>query len=345
MGYCSKVCQRADWTKGHKTRCNPKKHCRGEESVTSSRSVIEPLSNIPQKIGANTGLEQMKAAVRTLFQSELAWLNGLTVEEKKQLFPDWGAKDDPSIEAPVERCCVTGEISLVLAGIKPCSVVSDDSYPAYSRKFYHEVLRPWYDKYFNEGCGFICELTAPGAAHFLVGKKKRSDFGGDAIFRNTEHMLSAFVTKVFSSIDRPAKNDELRVCFGIPARNYGNYVNWVNYTFQQSEGVRKLTQCLTYRANEDDAAAVGKHFRRCRDAMQTLGYSISLKFHAGEGELFWTMSATALAYLESAGRNFEDAQRLIREEVLSVKDYEERTKREIIQMMYDHSRTLSPGSK
>ena len=63
----------------------------------------------------------MKDIVQDLFRRETSWWSTLTAKDKSKLFPDW----EPSSidDVPIEYLCMSGQVALVLAGIKPCTIV------------------------------------------------------------------------------------------------------------------------------------------------------------------------------------------------------------------------------
>jgi hypothetical protein len=262
------------------------------------------------QVDENTKLHQMKGIVRELFESEVAWIKSLPVREKKKLFS--GQWRDP----PINHICSTGEVALVLAGIKPCSIVSTGHYPDYGRLYYEHVLHPWYERYFAESSGFICELSAPGVASYTGsygdGMPVHTGFGNSSVFRNSKHEDAAHLAEMLTRTDRDVTNEEMRVSFGFPGSyNSGGNTSLVVYQFQNPEVIYKMKKvccspCLDYTASEADAANVGRHFRRCREAMQSLGYSIALDVDKQDEPRAWSAMSIAVAWFEASGRNMRE---------------------------------------
>ena len=302
-----------------------------------------------EKIGANTNLNEMKDAVHELFHSEVIFLKSLSIEDKAKIFPQWWAHPDASAgkwEAPINHLGMTGEIALVLARIKPCSVTCNHFlYPEYGKKLYDEVVLPWYQKFFTEGSGFVCELSAPGVAYYPTknAEGKTADFGNNTVFRDTKHPDSSLVAEVFTRIHCPVDNEELRVCFGIPASYRGRNVSPIQYQFQNPKAIYKMEQlccspCLEYEAREADAAAVGRHFRKCRKAMKTLGHPIALDIYHQEDSTSnnaWSAGAIANTFFEAAGRDLEEFKSMIRDDELWVRC--DRKKLAIIQTVFEYA--------
>jgi len=277
----------------------------GDTAATKFADVSTPLN------------EKMKDIVDELFQSEISWLKSLPSGVKEKLMPNWNA--NMGWPAPINHICVTGEIALVLSGTKPCSVVGHGTYQPYGRLYYEKILRPWYDKYFKEDSGFVCELSMPGVAYYVIDSKGNTvDFGENAIFRNTRHPISDLAEEVFSRTDRPVTMEELRVCFGFPSNYDIRTDSDIVYQFQNPEELFNIGQvccspCLDYVSREADAAAVGRHFREYQKAMKALGYSIALDI---DNQSLWSDEAIATAWYEAAGRDYDEFERMIRADEL-----------------------------
>ena len=269
----------------------------------------------------DTSLAEMKDIIHELFQTEIDWLRSLSNEQKTKLIPRWN--DTLGWEAPINHICFTGEIALVLAGITPCCVVSSDCDLEYGRMFYEQVLKPWYDKYFLGDSDFVCEMSAPEVAYAnATGRlalprqvRTRTEFGNSAVFRNDAHRDAAYANGIFSRPDNIVGEEELQVCFGFPFAHQGTNLSTIMYQFKNPETVFNIDECccspcLQYNARAADAGAVGRHFRRCREAMETLGYTIMLDIQNQEREEgnshFWPAIAIGTAFFEAAGGSIDE---------------------------------------
>lgn len=263
-------------------------------------------------VDKNTQFNEMKDIFDELFQSEISWLKSLPSEVQEEIMPGW--KATLGWPAPINHIHSTGDIAMVLAGIKPCSVVGHGTYKPHGRSYYEKILRPWYDRYFKEDSGFICELSMPGVAYYVIDSKGNTvDFGENAVFRNIRHPVSDLVEEVFTRTDRPVTTEELRVCFGFPSRYDKRTGSYIVYQFQNPEELFNIDECccspcLDYTSREADAVAVGRHFRKYQKAMKALGYSIALDI---QNQTLWSIEAIATAWYEAAGQDYNEFERMI----------------------------------
>ena len=275
----------------------------------------------------------MKDVVKDLFRRETSWWNTLTDKDKSKLFPGW---EPSSGDDPLGYICMSGDVALVLAGIKPCAIATNIHHEEYGQLFYDHVLRPWYDKHLGDSGSilgsFVCEMTNPMVALYAgreKGKPVKINFDRGALFRNLNDPNSDRVKRVFSATHPVDRNnevacDELRVCFGYPGRlpDLKNAVD-VTYRFQKPETVFNMDVtcaiCIKYHAKNVDAATVGKHFRKCRHAMKTFGYSISLDMEDLDNS-GWSAKDIALAWFEAAGQDARECFDMIEEDVIVVRD-------------------------
>ena len=136
-------------------------------------------------------VNKVAVGVKELFQLEIDWLKSLPIDDKNKLFPDYV---DLNRDHPINHICVTGEIALVILGIKPCCAVNHGYHTDYGKMLYEQVVKPWYNKHFDDegGCNFVCESTKPGTAYYTGtlfdgGPGKRVDWGNSMLFWNISH--------------------------------------------------------------------------------------------------------------------------------------------------------------
>jgi len=285
-------------------------------------------------------VNKVAVAVKELFQLEIDWLKSLPIDDKNKLFPDYVDLDR---DHPINHICVTGEIALVILGIKPCCAVNHGYHTDYGKMLYEQVVKPWYNKHFDDegGCNFVCELTKPGTAYYTGtlfdgGPGKRVDWGNSMLFWNISHPESDLVADVFTRTTRPTSNEEFRICFGIPAKDSGgrrNTCTRIEYQFQNPTDIYQIedvccSPCLEFISRDVDAAAVGAHFKKCREALGSIGYSIALDIHGqdkdsaawdGISSQPWSSDAIATSWLAASGGDITRFMHMIKDDTLWVR--------------------------
>ena len=276
---------------------------------TDSDARTQDQSASTSKVTTDTNIEDMKEIFRELFDSEIRFMKGLGEERLKKMC---GGSWDPRFcagRAPINHFCTAGEIGLVLAGLKPCSVVQHYSLREFGQLLHTNVIRPWYEKYFSEDSGFICELGSPGCAWYWSDKGKADVAGGASMFINLNHSDASYAIGILKTPNKkPTTMEELRKVFGFPASMEGGIDSLIEYQFQNPEEIYKIkncccSPCLDYFAIESDAASVGRHFRRCREAMLKLGYSLALDVYHQD---HWSPKAAATAWFHAAGCDMDE---------------------------------------
>mmetsp|Transcript_13042 Transcript_13042/g.30009 ORF Transcript_13042/g.30009 Transcript_13042/m.30009 type:complete len:420 (-) Transcript_13042:29-1288(-) len=345
--YCSVGCQKAH-RKQHKNACekraaellqsNPFASCRGlikeeqpckkaaelkeeqlysqghERTELNQKAAPGPPFASTLRVTASTNVEDMRGIFRELFDSEIRFMKGLGEETLKKMC---GGSWDPRFcegGAPINHFSTSGEIGLVLAGVKPCSVVAHHNLQEYGQLLYRNVLRPWYEKYFSEDSGFVCELGSPGCAWYESDSGVADIAGGASMFINLNHSDASYAIGILRTKNsRATTQEELRKVFGYPASDEGGIESLIEYQFQNPASIYKIkncccSPCLDFRAIESDAASVGRHFRQCREGMLKLGYSLALDvYHQDE----WSPRAVATAWYYAAGCDMEECLQML----------------------------------
>jgi hypothetical protein len=98
-----------------------------------------------QRRGKGLPKSVARAAYESLRSRELAWLRGLPPQAQAALMPGGhggrGGKGPAASSFPAHALLHSGEIAMVLVGIKPCCVVADRGGLSYAAAFAEEVVR------------------------------------------------------------------------------------------------------------------------------------------------------------------------------------------------------------
>ena len=233
--------------------------------------------------------DRARAAYVRFRSLEVNWLCGLSVLDQSKVL---GGR--PSIPDPFQpnHVVVSGEVGLLLAGVKPCVVFSHGRWTEYAAQMHAAVLRPWFSE-----CGAdlgleLAQVTGASAPEHHPG------FRGAWVLLAPAHPGAPASRAAFLSNRNRLPNKQAAVAFGYPAPEEPN--SQIYYMDADDAPYRNpccpnvpLCCCvvLQYSAPPSSAAAVGAHFRACSDAVRdVLHMSLSLDV---EGLQHWTDAALA----------------------------------------------------
>jgi hypothetical protein len=271
--------------------------------------------------------------LRDLFVAEREWLCNMSRPERENLFhDDW--HDDP-----LNHLFISGEVALVLARGTSCAVLFDSNMctSAFSYEYYTCVLAPWSERHeeFLREQGFRVDLITH--ALYLADRPKRPGmasrgdlldlfFGSDngvALFSDTRSPHNELIDKVFlkkrSDKLKEWTEDERQVtwtdfakCTSFPASTQAldpTEGSTVFYSFEFPNQVYGSADvCCTpalrvrYMVDERDAVSLGEHYRKCRDAMASIGFPLEFDFKRPQN---WSDSAIAKAIWAAAEEDIE----------------------------------------
>lgn len=226
--------------------------------------------------------------LRELLAAEWQWLQGLTPEQREEVF------SESDTDFPLDLLLRAGRVALVLARANPCALLNNkpDRQDEFGPIYYSSVLGPWYEKHkeYLEDLGFTVEFIDDPV--YVIGPAGLIDYGGAALLQDKTSDKNELVNKIFHATRTPfcftwseeetVTWKDLDGCLSYKPTKMGNQATGsnVSYYFKYSKqvfGGEELCCSPIYHSkiiHPSDAKAVGDHFHKCYKAMLTLGFPI-----------------------------------------------------------------------
>lgn len=285
--------------------------------------------------------------LRELFVAEYEWLKGLDENEKDKLFRDHDSHE-------LNHLFISGEVALVMARGTTCAALTNaiTCTPLFSLEYYKRVLKPWFERHkdFMQDQGFAIDLVKHGV--FCADRPCLCDSpycqglfdavggsfikgGGAALFRDVRSSDNDLVEKVFmeersseleewTEEEKKVKWRDYTRCISFPAaktRNDPDTGSTVYYAFEfPSQVFGSADVCcspalkLRFSPGKEDAVVLGKHFRKCRDAMTAIGFPIDMDIKHPEN---WSDETIAVV-LGSVAGNFDTLEEWVEDDTVPV---------------------------
>ncbi|KAI9029250.1 hypothetical protein DFJ74DRAFT_765083 [Hyaloraphidium curvatum] len=200
---------------------------------------------------------------------ELAWLRSLSPDALARL-----ATKDGEFEP--HTMLTSGEVGLLLAGVKPAVLFACFSWPhdgsgrgSYSGHLAQAVLAPWFEQWDLEARGFRYRQITGACT--------------EVVLHNGRHPRAGAVRAAFASDRAVVPWAEIGKALGYPSAALGHDNARIRYLAKDPSPFGPMAEedengavMLEYDADSWDAEAVGKHFRTCADAVHPLGLELVL---------------------------------------------------------------------
>ncbi|KAL3902646.1 MAG: hypothetical protein SGILL_010752 [Bacillariaceae sp.] len=236
-------------------------------------------------------LVSLKPLIQDLMHREYVYLvNDLSKHEQEEISPEWVEYKDKSgnhdAPFPAQHCMCSMEIGFVIAGLKPCSIISHGNLKTLGKTWYENIFLPWQMKYREQldDVHLVGRLTPPGEVARFMDDKANAHFGNEAcLVYRSDHPLSDKVVDVFGNKPK-ATSGELQKAFGYPAQ-YGplNIVYQLQPPVASRFGVQteqELCCCmaLEYTTDGDISSLIrcGQHFAAYKKVGSKIGIPIGM---------------------------------------------------------------------
>ena len=251
----------------------------------------DPPLELPQPPAVQLDSAALIAAAIDFRKRELAFLHGLSVESKKALVPSWPGPSEPF---PAHHLLLSGELALVLLGVKPCAVFGNGRWPGLGPALWEAVLVPWAVAHAVVGRWFRLERIASAVVPSEVPGHP-GFFGWPILLDTRDAVGCARAVSVLLGGDAVVQNAAVGAALGYPGSEGTATAASVYYMAANDEAYRDpafpaepicCVPLVEYRAGRSDAAAVGAHFRRAADAVAAapgLGLALELDLQACSG--------------------------------------------------------------
>lgn len=235
----------------------------------------------------DTAVPRARKMFERFRELELAWLFSLPRSVQKTLICRKLGDDE---EFPAHHVNVSGEVGLLLAGVKPCVQASHGAWPAYGDEL-AKAIAPWATEFAPELAEAHIEVGRAAGAVKPAEIPAHPGLGGALFIVRHSHPGAAAARAVFLSGRDVVPNGEIGRAFGYPGADdpaaHAASIQYMNaddepYRSPRTPGAKVCcVPVLEFMARPSDARAIGTHFRMASNAARrSLGIQLSLDIEA-----------------------------------------------------------------